>query len=205
MSQLLYDAIRGIDGKPEPKTTALRQDILAGFVCDGYNYTMDIIQSAPPYVSDYYAVVLAYDLHSQESHCNIYTICESLRWARWGEGGLQVQFLILGVDTHIHMGDWSRSTNYRDFQRDEGGFLPKLGCGQFAKCSARTGEGVHQALGLLVQHTHAQRMRFEGNPEGLRHNKDLARKVFQRVLGGRYIDRRGQVRFTFATGAPSTR
>lgn len=76
---LLSDDIHGVNGKLVSKPAALLQNISAGFVCEGYKYTIDIILSEPAHLSDYYGVVLAYDVYSAASWRQVQNIFSRLR------------------------------------------------------------------------------------------------------------------------------
>lgn len=143
-----------------PTAAPIREDISAGFVYESYYYTMDIIRSETLSVSDYYGVVLAYDVHSPESWGEVCNTYRGLRWARRYDGGIPVQFLLLGIDSRIRIGDWYAAPEHQVSRKEAEEFAQQNDC-HFAECSARTGEGVHQAFELFVRHAHAMRMRFE--------------------------------------------
>ncbi|KAB5581146.1 hypothetical protein GE09DRAFT_464097, partial [Coniochaeta sp. 2T2.1] len=204
LDMLLYDDMYGIGGQWLPTTTTLRQDSSAGFVCDTHHYDMRIIQSAALYhTSDYYGVVLVYEVSGPETFSELRDLQSyGMRWSRWGEGGIPVQILVLALHDDASIlasqdqsqdSQHSRSLTETRRYAEENSIL-------FAECSPRTGEGVHEAFGLLVQHTHTARMRHEGDDGGLEHSKDLARAVFRRLLRVSFRTLRGPRSSAFGVG-----
>jgi hypothetical protein len=134
--------------------------------------------------------VLAYNVHERETWEEVEDLLARIRGASWGEGGIPVPIIVLGIES-----DSDTAT------QEAAGRVPRVeaestarrhGCCYF-ECSQQTGAGVDEAFGHFVQEAHILRLTFASDAAGLEHSKDMAMKVFDRILSWSYVTERGVV------------
>lgn len=137
--------------------------------CGGYDYHLDIWETTPtnpqtgqvPMLYHYCGIILVYDLsspHSWDEAVRLRNVISDSRPIQDGEqdktSPSALQVMILGLKADIQGGCWVPRHEREDFARQHGSI--------FAECSARTGEGLHEAIGAFVEQAHETITR---NPE----------------------------------------
>lgn len=165
-NKLLYDDMNG--GYWLEYSLFCMEDEQARYFCGGYVYDLDLLMDASQPVAsiygggvhNFYSMVLAYDVYSQASFDEVSLLYDSIS-AHRESGRPGVAILILGLKADMDSADGR-------VPRETGeAFAAERGC-SFAECSAKTGDGVLEAFGGIVEYTHSIMMQFSGDPEGLK-------------------------------------
>ncbi|KAB5522874.1 hypothetical protein GE09DRAFT_494535 [Coniochaeta sp. 2T2.1] len=107
--------------------------------------------SAYCYHYSYCGIILVYDLSSPHTWAEAVRLqklisgCHSLQKGE-NESRPKIKVMLLGLKADIQGGLYMPRAGREAFARKNGSL--------FAECSARTGEGVHEAIGLFVEHAH---------------------------------------------------
>lgn len=190
--QMMYDDMTGGRGLYEEECDpTLGEPDPPTYYCGGYEYKLHIRGSMfrPADIDStgysgnyaYYAVIVVYDLtspHTWDEAVRLQNLISADRPADdvKKEGDVALQVMVLGLKTDIQRGRWVSREDRESFARQHGTL--------FAECSARTGEGVHEAMEAFVEHAHETIMR---HPDSYRYGPVHGAKrelltVFSRAL-----------------------
>lgn len=149
------------------------------FYCDGSIYDMDVVESDGPLIAyaahadrqSYFGIALVYDIQSRSSFVEMSRSYDMIR-QNSGDHAPPFGIAVLGLKADLERveGSVSREEGER-FARDRGCY--------FAECSAKTGEGVREAFGSLVESVHGMRMQ---EPAGSKALIEEGRRTFLRIL-----------------------
>lgn len=162
------------------------EDEAPTYLCGEYIYTLDIITSASDPVlysgqgvgHDFFSAILAYDVHSEDSFNEVSRLYDIIcRHQKSSQSGFNVLVLGLKADSNGADGRVPRETSER--------FASERGC-FFAECSAKSGNGVYEAFGMVVEHAHGITMQFSGDPEHRKSFIDETRAYLAQAM--QYID-----------------
>jgi len=126
----------------------------------GYRYRLDMrlslstptkVENWCPSFHNYCGIILAYDLSSLDSWNGAVRLQKLISSCfEMGDGLSQprmpVQVMLLGLKADIHGDGWPPLGERERFAHEHGSL--------FAECSARTGGGVHEAMGAFVARAH---------------------------------------------------
>lgn len=153
------------------------EDETPTYLCGEYVYTLDITASPSGpalHFGQFFSVILAYDVHSQDSFDEVSRLYDTIsRHGTSGQSGFNVLVLGLKADLDSADGRVPRETAAK--------FASERGC-SFAECSAKTGDGVYEAFGMVVEYAHSIAMRFAEDPEGRKSFIDGSRAHLSRAI-----------------------
>lgn len=163
-NQLLYDDMDG--GELLELSEHFMDEEIPAYLCGGYEYNLDVITSASNPMLDYssgvghdfFSVILAYDVHSQASFDEVSRLYDSI-CPRRNMGQPEINILVLGLKADLD------STDGRVPREAGESFAKERGC-SFAECSARSGDGVYEAFGMVVEYAYSITMQFTGDFQG---------------------------------------
>jgi hypothetical protein len=116
---------------------------------------------------DHYAIILTYDLSSLDSWNEAVRLQKLISSTRHGGHGSQLHnasplVMLLGLKADVHGDGWPPLSQRERFAQQHGSL--------FAECSARTGQGVHEAMIALVRRAHEDSRRdLEAYARGMNH------------------------------------
>lgn len=179
-NQLLFDDMNG--GQLRDLAMFCMEDEVPRYLCGEYVYTLDLIMSASDSVlswytgfgRDFFSVILAYDVYSQASFDEISLLYDAISaHQKSDQAGINILILGLKADADGPGGRVPRETGQA--------FATERGC-SFAECSAKSGHGVYEAFGVVVEYAHSITTHFAGDPEGRKSFIDEIRALFCRVM-----------------------
>lgn len=158
------------------------EDEIPRYLCGEYIYNLDIATSASEPVlyfyqglrNDFFSVILAYDVHSQASFDEVSRLYDTIYGHQKSDpSGIYILVLGLKADLDTADGRIPRETGER--------FASERGC-SFAECSAKSGDGVYEAFGMVVEYAHSITIQFAGDPEGRKSFIDGSRAHLARAM-----------------------
>ncbi|KAI7776386.1 hypothetical protein LA080_005418 [Diaporthe eres] len=179
-NQLLYDDMRG--GELLEQAMFFMEDETPTYLCGEYVYDLDIITSASEPIKYYgqgvgqgfFSVILAYDVHSEASFDEVSRLYDTI-WGHQKSDPSRCHILVLGLKAELDSAERRvpRVTGER--------FASERGC-SFTECSAKSGDGVYEAFGMVVEYAHGITMQFAGDPEGRKSFIDGSRAQLARAM-----------------------
>lgn len=158
------------------------EDETPTYLCGEHVYDLDILTSASEPIKYYgpgvghgfFSVILAYDVHSQASFDEVSRLYGTI-WGHQKSDPSRCHVLVLGLkaDSDSVDGCVTRETGER--------FASERGC-SFAECSAKSGDGVYEAFGMVVEYAHSITVQFAGDPDGRKSFIDGARAQLARAM-----------------------
>lgn len=148
------------------------------FLCGGYTYDLTISHQtniAVYYcVANYWAIILAYDLGSLDSWEEVLRL-HSVILDAFGDKRGSIPVMVLGLKADLVSGAGRVPRAQTETFAHHHGYL-------YSECSARTGEGVREAFGMLVERTYAGTIAYEGDPSRLRSSTEQNFQTFAKAV-----------------------
>jgi hypothetical protein len=170
-----------IKGKP-PWDPTLDSHDYTSFLCDGYRYILELYprEHGPASVSlfkflskerhdGFFGIILAFDIYSRKSWEEIHHLHIELNHGF--ESDRRLPILVLGLKADLDgQGERVPRAEAEEFARQNGY--------HYAECSALTGEGVYEALGVFVEDAYSLVRPFGADDAGRKSKKDQTREAF---------------------------
>ncbi|KAH8749557.1 P-loop containing nucleoside triphosphate hydrolase protein [Diaporthe sp. PMI_573] len=163
-NKLLYDDMHG--GELFDQAMFAMEDEMPRYLCGENLYNILLLMSASDSVwshatsayHDFFSVILAYDICSQASFDEVSLLYDTIS-VHQKSGQRGIHLLILGLKADLDGAG-------RRVSRETGeAFAVERGC-SFAECSAKSGDGVYEAFGMVVESAHSIKAQYSGDPEG---------------------------------------
>lgn len=167
-------------------TMLVMEDEIPRYICGKYIYPLDLCRATDDSVlyyakgHDFFSVILAYDVYSQASFDEISLLYDTVS-VHQNSGQPKINILILGLKSDLLDSD---AAGVRVTRETGEAFASARGC-SFAECSAKSGDGVYEAFGSIVEHAYDITAQFSGDAEGrksfINENRALMNRVMQAV------------------------
>lgn len=161
----------------------LMEDEIPRYICGEYIYQLDLIMSASDSVfhyasgvgHDFFSVILAYDVYSRASFDEVSLLYDTFS-VHQKSGQPKLGILILGLKSDLLDGASGR------VPRETGeAFAWERGC-SFSECSAKSGDGVYEAFGEIVEYAYGITAQYSRDPEGRKSFVGESRALLHRAM-----------------------